>query len=55
METGIILSKEEIVQHIQEIADQIVAKHGSGKEIILIGIRTGGTVNLFYFVSCPWH
>lgn len=42
MKTGMILSKEEIVQHIQEIADQIIAKHGSGKEIILIGIRTGG-------------
>ena len=42
MKTGMILSKEEIVQHIQEIADQIVAKYGSDKEIILIGIRTGG-------------
>ncbi len=36
------MGKEEIVQHLQEIADQIVAKHGSDKEIILIGIRTGG-------------
>jgi pyrimidine operon attenuation protein / uracil phosphoribosyltransferase len=42
MKTGMILSKEEIAQHIQEIADQIVSKHGPGKEIILIGIRTGG-------------
>lgn len=37
-----ILTKEEIVRHIQEIADQIVARHGSHKEILLIGIRTGG-------------
>ena len=42
METGIILNKEEIVQHIQKIAEQIVKRHGSGEEIRLIGIRTGG-------------
>ena len=36
------MSKEQIIQHIQEIADQIIAKEGYGKEIILIGIRTGG-------------
>jgi pyrimidine operon attenuation protein/uracil phosphoribosyltransferase len=42
MKTGTILSKEEIIQHIQEIADQIIARHGSNKEIALIGIRTCG-------------
>ncbi|HKI49140.1 MAG TPA: bifunctional pyr operon transcriptional regulator/uracil phosphoribosyltransferase PyrR, partial [Desulfobacteria bacterium] len=26
----------------QEIADQIITRHGSDKEIVLIGIRTGG-------------
>ncbi len=42
MKAGMILNKEEIIQHIQEIADQIIARHGSNKEIALIGIRTGG-------------
>jgi pyrimidine operon attenuation protein/uracil phosphoribosyltransferase len=42
MKAGMILNGEEIVQHIQEIADQIIARHGSNKEIVLIGIRTGG-------------
>lgn len=42
MKTEIILNKEEIVQHIQKIAEQIVKRHGSHKEIRLIGIRTGG-------------
>ena len=37
-----ILNREDIAQHIQEIADQIIARHGSNKEIALIGIRTGG-------------
>ena len=42
MKTGVILDREEVVQHIQKIADQIIARHGSDKEIVLIGIRTGG-------------
>lgn len=42
MKAGMILNKEDIAQHIQEIADQIVLKHGSAKEIALVGIRTGG-------------
>ncbi len=42
MKAGLILNKEDIAQHIQEIAHQIVAKHGSSKEIALVGIRTGG-------------
>lgn len=42
MKTGMILNRDEIVQHIQEIADQIIARHGSDKEVALIGIRTGG-------------
>ena len=42
MKTGVILNKEEIVQTIHGIADQIVAKHKTDKEILLIGIRTGG-------------
>jgi pyrimidine operon attenuation protein/uracil phosphoribosyltransferase len=42
MKAGMILNKEEIDRHIQGIANQIVARHGSDKEILLIGIRTGG-------------
>jgi len=42
MKAGMILNKEDIIKHIQEIADQIVAKHGLAKEIALVGIRTGG-------------
>ena len=42
MKAGIILNKEDIDQHIQGIAKQIVSKHKFAKEIVLIGIRTGG-------------
>ena len=42
MKTGVILNREGVVQHIQEIASQIITRHGSDKEIVLIGIRTGG-------------
>ncbi len=42
MKTGVILNGKEIVQQLQEIANQIITKHGSDKEIVLIGIRTGG-------------
>ncbi len=42
MKRGTILNKQEIAQHIQQIAEQIVARHGAGTEVRLIGIRTGG-------------
>ncbi len=42
MKTGIILTKEEIARHIQQIAKQVVERHGTDTEICLIGIRTGG-------------
>ena len=42
MKTGVILNREGIIQQLQEIAGQIITRHGSDKEIVLIGIRTGG-------------
>ncbi|HUU39439.1 MAG TPA: hypothetical protein VMW42_00715 [Desulfatiglandales bacterium] len=38
----IILDKKEIKQGLKRIAQQIVSKHGSLKDIVLVGIRTGG-------------
>jgi len=42
MATSIILNEQDISQRIDDIARQIVKRNGSGKGVVLVGIRTGG-------------
>lgn len=42
MRKTVILEKHEISEKIHQIAHQIVEKNGSMKDVVLIGIRTGG-------------
>ena len=42
MKKSIILKENEVSEHINEIARQIVEKNGSSEGVVLVGIRTGG-------------
>ena len=42
MEKRVILEEKDISEHINEIARRIVKKNASMKDVVLVGIRTGG-------------
>jgi pyrimidine operon attenuation protein / uracil phosphoribosyltransferase len=42
MTKTVILKQKEISENIRKIAEQVVKKNGTGKDLVLVGIRTGG-------------
>ena len=42
MKKTVILSKDDINESIQRIAEEIVERNASLKDVVLVGIRTGG-------------
>jgi pyrimidine operon attenuation protein / uracil phosphoribosyltransferase len=42
MKKMVILEEKELSEKIREIADQIIKNNGSLKDLVLVGIRTGG-------------